>query len=221
MINIAGNFDSQWFHPVLCVIGIVAQQGSLFSSLLNVPLDLIDSVEDIMNANFKIGLENIRFNKEYFKHYASDNVSLKLYKTAIQGKEKQVYLDTIKGLEQVKFGHFAILVELAKAYPFMKEHLQEQLCQIKEIKLFEPLRAYANYVKHSPFRDIMDVCLHCIAESGVMEKEITFWHTKKPSCNHNYDVSTGIEETYILLVCLSIGCTMSLLLLFIERWRAK
>ncbi|CAG9766479.1 unnamed protein product [Ceutorhynchus assimilis] len=132
-------------------------------------------------------------------NYTSDNVSLKLYKTAIRGKEKQVYLNTIKGLEQVKFGHYAFLVELAKAYPFMKEHLQEQLCQIKEIRLFQNTRCYANYVKHSPFRDLFDVCLHRIAESGVMEKEITFWHTNKPNCNHNYDVSTGIEETYVLI----------------------
>lgn len=89
--------------------------------------------------------------------YTEDNTSRKLYKNLIVGKEHEVYLNPTKGLNRMKAGHYAFHVEMAKAYPFIKQQFKQDICEINEVRMYNPSPCYANYPKHSPFRDIMDV----------------------------------------------------------------
>ncbi|XP_050297258.1 glutamate receptor ionotropic, delta-2-like [Anthonomus grandis grandis] len=178
---------SSWTHSVLCVIGIFSSQGSivkyenlsgrialifalilaflgaqvysgsLVSSLLNVPLDTLDSVEDLLDSKFKIGIENTRFNKEFFK-FTVDNASIKLHETLVVGKENEVYQNYLIGLRQIEKGRYAFHAELAKAYRFLRATLKpNKLCEIGEVVMFKGAQCHANYVKHSPFSNTFDV----------------------------------------------------------------
>ncbi|XP_030749452.1 uncharacterized protein LOC115877439 [Sitophilus oryzae] len=173
---------SVYFTLLLTTFVYLFYSGTLVSSLLNVPLVLVKSIQDLLDLNIEIALENIGVNKEYFK-FADDKASIEMYRKWIRGKESTAFIQANDGLVRARKGKLIFHVELDKAYTFLKENCDdEEVCEFKEIQLFKPINLYATYPRHSPYRDMLDVCLQRIAESGVLEKEYMFWRTKKPVC---------------------------------------
>lgn len=111
-------------------------------------------MEDILKYNMSIGIQNNTLNREYFQ-YTKSKMAINLYNNLIKGQEDEIYLNVSYGLEKIRNGGYAFHVELAKAYRFHR--LNNQACQIGTVALHKPIECYANYVKHSPFKDIMDV----------------------------------------------------------------
>ncbi|KAF7266733.1 hypothetical protein GWI33_019954 [Rhynchophorus ferrugineus] len=190
--------------------------GCLVSSLLNVPLLTVKTIQDLLDLDLKIALENVTLNKEYFK-FADDDASKEMYRRWIHGRENSAYMNPTDGLELAKAGTLAFHVEIDKAYTFLRENCDdEEVCEFKEVQLFRPRNMYATYPKHSPFRDMIDVCLQRIAEAGVLEKEYQFWRATKPICVYRYHLNMGMAEFYPVLIFVPLGILMSLLILLIE-----
>lgn len=117
-------------------------------------------MEDILKYNMSIGIENNTLNKEYFQ-FTKNIMAINLYNKLIKGNEDEIFLNVFSGLEKIRNGGYAFHVELAKAYRFIKNRLNDQVCQIGTVELHKPIECYANYGKHSPFKDIMDVWWVC------------------------------------------------------------
>ncbi|XP_060536547.1 glutamate receptor ionotropic, delta-2-like [Cylas formicarius] len=238
--------ESTWSYVILSVIGSFCQQGvnavpaffcgkigiislllvttmvyqfysaSLVSSLINVPLVLINSLDNLLRSNLKIGIENIAFNIQYFKR-TTDPSALRLYNKWVLDKEDEAYLNASDGLQLMKKGQYAFHVELVKAYAYMKANLRDdEICEVTQLPMFSAISTYANFVKHSPFQNLINVCLQRIAESGVMRKELEFWHDKKPECVYASNINTGIEEFYPAISVVGVGLVFGLNLLMLE-----
>ncbi|KAL1513568.1 hypothetical protein ABEB36_002965 [Hypothenemus hampei] len=190
----------------------------LVSFLLNVPVSVIKTVEEILENGFEIGFENVLYATSLLKA-ATSKTSQDLRKI-LSAHNNSGFLDRDTGMNYVKRGHYAFHVELVTAYPFMEKNFDaSMICDLKTIPLFQPMYMYANYQKWSPFKDVMDVCLQRLGENGVIARELLFWQPRKPECMRSASTitfNTGLEDFYPALVILAMGMTLSMFILFLE-----
>ncbi|XP_066142429.1 ionotropic receptor 75a-like [Euwallacea fornicatus] len=246
-----GDVDISWGFSVICTFGAFCQQGiigfpnclsgrtaayvtlllglliyqfysaSLVSFLLNVPTTVISTVQEILDNGYRIGCEDVLYDKDFLKH-STDTVVNEVFRklTILSHSNETGFLKPEVGLELVKQGRYAFHVELATGYPIIvKDFAEATVCELKEVPMFPVQRMYANYQKWSPFKNAMDICLHRLAENGVMVRETLFWHPKKPECVRFADtinISTGLEDFYPALCVLLIGIVCALEILGME-----
>ncbi|KAG5900001.1 hypothetical protein JTB14_009087 [Gonioctena quinquepunctata] len=191
---------------------------SLVSHLLMKPKTRIKSVEDILTSNMKVGCEDILYNRDYFL-YTTDRSSKELYYNKILSKKNTSnFLPPKEGLVMVKNGQYAFHVELATAYPIIQETFPDaSICELREVQMYRTQPMHANYQKNSPFRDMFDTCLQRLAELGILHRELTFWHPKKPECTQSKSITfIGLDYFYPAFMFLAIGMILSLLILTTE-----
>ncbi|XP_048525036.1 uncharacterized protein LOC125505374 [Dendroctonus ponderosae] len=188
------------------------------SFLLNVPMTVISTVNELLEARFEIGCEDILYNRDFLKYENSSIIREVLNR--LQLKNGSGFLKPEKGLAWVKKGQYAFHVELSTAYSIIKDQFDEKtICELKEIPMFPVKQMHANYQKLSPFKDLIDVCLHRLSENGMMSRESVFWHPKKPGCFRSaavIQINTGLADFYPALCMLSLGMLSSLLILTFE-----
>nr|WJJ63355.1 ionotropic receptor 64a [Pachyrhinus yasumatsui] len=241
--------ESTWSFSTVCTFGAFCQQGivanprllcgrivaiftlllgsliyqfysaSLVSFLLNVPTTVINSVQGILDNNFKVGCEDVLYFKDFLK-YSTDDVIRELHKKLLNSVNNTGFLKPEDGLEKIKPGGYAFHVELVSGYPIIQETFTEKtICELREVPMFEAKAMHANYQKMSPFKDVMDTCLHRLSENGVLNREILFWHPKKPECLRSgttISINTGLVDFYPALCVLVIGMILSLQILGLE-----
>nr|XP_023011564.1 glutamate receptor 1-like [Leptinotarsa decemlineata] len=192
---------------------------SLVSHFLMKPETQIKSIEDILKSDMKVGCEDILYNRDYFL-YTTDEASKKLYSRKILGqKNNSNFLEPRKGLVLVEDGGYAFHVELATAYPIIQNTFPDKsICELKEVQMYRTQPMHANYQKHSPFRDMLDTCLQHLAEFGILYRELSFWHPKKPECITSKTVTfnIGLDYFYPAFLFLGIGMMISLIILTLE-----
>ncbi|ERL88320.1 hypothetical protein D910_05707 [Dendroctonus ponderosae] len=235
--------DTSWSLSTICTFGVFCQQGiisvprclggrtsaivalwcglviyqfysaSLVSFLLNVPVNVLSTVQDILDNGFDVGYERVLYAMSLLK--AATNPAAQEVYRRVSNKNQTGYLRREQGLELVKNGRYAFHVELVTGYPFIEQHFDESMiCELKEISLFPAMYMYSGYQKWSPFRD-----LHRLEENGVVSRELYFWHPRKPQCMRSRStikVNTSLEDFYPALVILLIGMAFSLMVLFVE-----
>ncbi|KAH1007794.1 hypothetical protein HUJ04_004988 [Dendroctonus ponderosae] len=240
--------DTSWSLSTICTFGVFCQQGiisvprclggrtsaivalwcglviyqfysaSLVSFLLNVPVNVLSTVQDILDNGFDVGYERVLYAMSLLK--AATNPAAQEVYRRVSNKNQTGYLRREQGLELVKNGRYAFHVELVTGYPFIEQHFDESMiCELKEISLFPAMYMYSGYQKWSPFREFLDACLHRLEENGVVSRELYFWHPRKPQCMRSRStikVNTSLEDFYPALVILLIGMAFSLMVLFVE-----
>ncbi|KAH1009945.1 hypothetical protein HUJ05_004321 [Dendroctonus ponderosae] len=129
---------------------------NLMSFLLNVPMTVISTVNELLEARFEIGCEDILYNRDFLKYENSSIIREVLNR--LQLKNGSGFLKPEKGLAWVKKGQYAFHVELSTAYSIIKDQFDEKtICELKEIPMFPVKQMHANYQKLSPFKDLIDV----------------------------------------------------------------
>ncbi|CAH1113584.1 unnamed protein product [Psylliodes chrysocephalus] len=210
------------FMIVLSYLVYQFYSASIVSNLLIKPKTLIKSVEDILKSTMRAGCEDILYNRDYFL-YTSDKPSKDLYlQKILSGVNNSNFLTPQEGLDLVKEGGYAFHVELATAYPIIQSTFSERsMCELREVQMYRTQPMHSNLQKYSPFRDMFDTCLQRLAEYGILDKEITFWHPNKPECVQSKDALNfhlGIEYFYPVLTLLLIGIVLSLIILILELY---
>ncbi|KAJ8972992.1 hypothetical protein NQ317_009428 [Molorchus minor] len=142
--------------------------------------------------------------------YTNDKPSQELYHQKILGsKNDSNFYKAEDGLASVKKGRYAFHVELATAYPIIKNTFNDKaICELKEVQMYRTQQMHANVQKNSPYKDMFDTCLHRLAEHGILSREILFWHPGKPECLHSSKSSVfaiGLDDFYPALVILAIA----------------
>ncbi|CAH1185813.1 unnamed protein product [Phyllotreta striolata] len=224
-INTPSVYSGRITVLVLLILSYLVFQfysASVVSNLLIKPKALIQSIESLLKSPMQAGCEDILYNRDYFK-YTTDQISKQLYeKKILKGDNNSNFLVPEKGLEKVRDGGYAFHVELATAYPIIKDTFPETyVCELNELQMYRTQPMHANFQKHSPYRDMFDTCIQRLAEYGIIYREIKFWHPKKPECVHskaklNYHI--GIDNFYPVLCLLAIGMIISLLVLSVEMY---
>ncbi|KAJ8924530.1 hypothetical protein NQ315_007328 [Exocentrus adspersus] len=90
--------------------------------------------------------------------YTTDVPSRELYLSKIVGKNNNSnFLAPSKGLELVEGGHYVFHVELATAYPIIRNIFHDKaICKLREVRLYRDQPMHANYQKGSPYKEMFD-----------------------------------------------------------------
>ncbi|XP_057653375.1 ionotropic receptor 75a-like [Diorhabda carinulata] len=209
-----------FFFMFICSLLIFQfYSASIVSSLLTKPNTEIKSIEDILHSELKVGCEDTLYTKDYLR-YTTNKPTRDLYLTKIMGKgNSSNFLSAQNGLDLVEDGGYAFHVELATAYPIITKTFPDQIInELREVQMYMSQPMYFCLQKDSPLKDMFNTCLQRLAEYGILNRELRFWHPKKPEGTHSTFTLTSLslEYFYPILAMLFIGIILSLIILIIE-----
>lgn len=116
-------------------------------------------------------------------------------------------------------GGFAFLVDIASAYPIIEKNFTNpEICDVHQMPLLDTQLVNIAVQKHSPFRDMFAIRFQHMAETGVMDRQIKWWHARKPECVKNdFETSpVNFKEFYPAHVIYGFGIFCSFLIFFCE-----
>ncbi|KPJ04064.1 Glutamate receptor delta-2 subunit, partial [Papilio xuthus] len=192
---------------------------NVLSSLLNEQYSYIRNLNDLLHSDLKAGVEDMLFNKDYFKR-TTDPVSLDLYKAKIATDKHYNFFDAEYGMGLVKRGGFAFHVDTSAAYAVMRKTFSErEICEVGEVQLFPPQYVGAVAVRGSQYREYIAVGVSKLLETGLMNRIKSIWESRKPPCakqRYSTIMAVNIREFSMALLFLLWGCMLSLFILILE-----
>ncbi|XP_045777707.1 ionotropic receptor 75a-like isoform X1 [Maniola jurtina] len=192
---------------------------TVVSTLLREPPKSIRSLKDLMNSNLEVGVEDVLYNKDYFKR-TTDPLALKLYHRKIVTRSHSNFFTPDEGMALVKRGGFAFHVDSVTGYKIMRSSFSErQICDAHEIQLYPPQTMAAALTKHSPYREHVAIGIRKIYEAGLMHRLKSIWDEPKPPCVHTPDTSifnVTLREFSSALILLGFGVALAVIILMAE-----
>ncbi|XP_063385657.1 ionotropic receptor 75a-like isoform X1 [Cydia fagiglandana] len=159
------------------------------STLLRAPPVTIRSLEDLLGSKLKAGVEDVLYNKDYFRR-TTDSIALKLYSRKIASSPHPNFLPPDRGMALVKQGGYAYHADTAFSYPIIRRTFTErEICELQEVELFPPQTMFAVMKKGSPYIKHFSYGIRKMAESGLTQRLKTIWDEPKPLCVRTPDSS--------------------------------
>ncbi|CAH0724246.1 unnamed protein product, partial [Brenthis ino] len=201
---------------------------TVVSTLLREPPKSIRNLKDLLKSSLKAGVEDVLYNKDYFRR-TTDPVALELYRKKIVTNTEYNFFKPDYGMQLVKAGGFAYHVDSVSAYRIMRETFSErEICDVHEIYLYPPQGMAAALQKNSPYREHVVIGIRKIYESGLMYRLKSVWDEPKPPCVHTPDssiFSISLREFSSALIILALGMLISIVILlgenFVHRFNTK
>ncbi|CAG4987095.1 unnamed protein product [Colias eurytheme] len=191
----------------------------IVSTLLRESPKTIRTLTDLFESNLKVGVEDVIYNKDYFKR-TTDPVARALYRKKVVTRYENNFYQPLKGMRLVKAGGFAFHVDTIIAYPTMRWTFTEsEICEAQEVYMIPPQKMSAILQKHSPYKEHVAYGIRKMFETGVMSRLKSLWDEPKPSCIRTPDTtafSVNIHEFSMALIVLSVGMMLSIVILFCE-----
>ncbi|XP_061384054.1 ionotropic receptor 75a-like [Danaus plexippus] len=192
---------------------------TVVSTLLREAPITIKSLKDLLNSNLKAGVEDVLYNKDYFKR-TTDPVAIEIYHQKIVTSHHYNFFTPEYGMVLVKRGDFAFHVDSVTAYRIMRQTFSErEICDAHEIQLFPPQNMVAALPKNSPYKEHVTIGIRKIYEAGLMHRLKSVWDEPKPPCVRTPDASifsVNIREFSMALVLLAFGIALSVAILIGE-----
>ncbi|CAG5036010.1 unnamed protein product [Parnassius apollo] len=134
---------------------------NVLSSLLNEQYNNIRNLKDLLESDLKAGVEDMLFNKDYFKvniKRTNDRIPLELYKKKIVRNKQNNFFDAEYGMSLVKRGGFAFHVDTSTAYRIMRKTFSEkEICEVSAVQLFPPQYVGAVAKKGSQYKEYIAI----------------------------------------------------------------
>ncbi|XP_022904551.2 ionotropic receptor 75a-like, partial [Onthophagus taurus] len=188
---------------------------SVVSSLLIKPPSDIRNLKDLVRSDLEFGCEDLKYVRDLF-----NTTNIQVLKELKGKKLKEAnYMPPKEGLALVNKGTFAYHTELKTAYPMIERTFSNtHVCDLQFLKLVRDANLYTNYQKSSPFRDMMNVCIRRLDETGLTDHLQKEWGFRKPVCFREpyLAASVGINEFLPLATLLFVGYLISCLILIVE-----
>ncbi|KAG5677986.1 hypothetical protein PVAND_007698 [Polypedilum vanderplanki] len=221
---------------IMMMFGFLIYQfysGSIVSSVFDSKHESIKTLEDLSNSNLELGLEDVVYDRDIFKH-SKDPVLKRLYHKKIEFYNKTTRSLDYKfytpeyGMEMVRTKAFAFHIQEAAAYKIIRQTFDEKLiCKLSEINTYRPQVLVGGLQKNSTFRELFAYGTRRLKEVGLMNRWRQIFRLPKPKCARNLqasDFQVDITAIYPLLILLSAGFSLGLMVLIVEFWvfhRAK
>ncbi|XP_066597709.1 ionotropic receptor 75a-like [Prorops nasuta] len=194
--------------------------GSIVSARLSSPPDVMDdSVAVLADSNLKIAAEAVPYLTYLLNKYnwESDYFRKKRWDPL---PDSERYLSVEEGIRQVSQGTLAYHTDPNTAYPYVQKiFTSSQVCRMIEIHLFKQ-SMMGIYVSHNgQFMEITKIGLARMFSSGLRDRQIKYWTSKKPQCDETILAERGIAifeaaPAFILLVS---GFLFSALIFLLEQ----
>ncbi|XP_038211109.1 ionotropic receptor 75a-like [Zerene cesonia] len=191
----------------------------IVSTLLRESPKTIRTLTDLFESNLKVGVEDVIYNKDYFKR-TTNPVARALYHKKVVTRYENNFYQPLRGMGLVKAGGFAFHVDTIIAYPTMRWSFTEsEICEVQEVYMIPPQKMGAILQKDSPYKEHVAVGIRKMFETGIMSRLKSLWDEPKPSCIRTPDTtafSVNIHEFSMALIVLSVGMMLSIVILFCE-----
>ncbi|XP_043677423.1 ionotropic receptor 75a-like [Vespula pensylvanica] len=193
---------------------------SIVSARLSEPFDKIeDSVAVLADTHMRIAAEAVPYLNYLLKkwNWESDYFRKKRWDPLPLSKR---YLPIEEGIRQVGQGILAYHTDPNTAYPYIEKMFDSsQICQLTEIHLFKE-SVMGMYSSHNAqFLEIARVGLIKMQSSGLRNRQIKYWSSKKPQCQQDAlsTRSITIYETASAFILLTLGILMSSVICLTEN----
>ncbi|XP_025200887.1 probable glutamate receptor [Melanaphis sacchari] len=195
---------------------------SIVSGLLRPTVINIDSVQKLEESGLDVGVEDFNIITKLIEVYGEINP---FFKKIIDKKikPKSEYLLAKDGVQKIKKGHYAFLTDPATSYWLINDIFTEkEKCDLSELPLHRPETTGYLVQKKSPYRKLINYANSILWETGLMQRELSIWHAKKPKCTAGKTtteeslVSVEIKDVVSLIAFLVIGFISSLTILILE-----
>ncbi|CAO1406755.1 unnamed protein product [Diamesa hyperborea] len=127
--------------------------------------------------------------------------------------------NVLDGVKKLKKGGFAFHVDVSYAYRTIHDLLSEtEICELHEMLLF-PIRPLAVGIpKGSPLKELINVGLQRLVESGMLDYYSRRWYSLKPKCVKSKTEIKAVDLTQAssIFIAIFIGILFSLIVLAIE-----
>lgn len=127
-------------------------------------------------------------------------------------------LDEETGVELVKSGKMAYHHDPQSLYGIIKATFSDQeICELTEIAYFSPFPECFAFQKGSPYRELFNIGLERLIESGILKKERQKYFPVKPQCSPKIEViPVDISRTFSPFLVLGFGMITCLFVLAAE-----
>ncbi|XP_035732024.1 uncharacterized protein LOC118446003 [Vespa mandarinia] len=193
---------------------------SIVSARLSEPFDKIeDSVAVLADTHMRIAAEAVPYLNYLLKkwNWESDYFRKKRWDPLPLSKR---YLPIEEGIRQVGQGVLAYHTDPNTAYPYIEKMFDSnQICQLTEIHLFKE-SVMGMYSSHNAqFLEIARVGLIKMQSTGLRNRQIKYWSSKKPQCQQDAlsTRSITIYETAPAFILITLGILMSSVICLTEN----
>lgn len=193
----------------------------IVGSLLTRAPKTINTIRQLIDSNLQIGIEDISYNLDFFQ-LTTDKLALELFnkKVVVKGKPlTENFFSVLDGVKKLKKGGFAFHVDVSYAYRTIHDLLSEtEICELHEMLLF-PIRPLAVGIpKGSPLKELINVGLQRLVESGMLDYYSRRWYSLKPKCVKSKTEIKAVDLTQAssIFIAIFIGILFSLIVLAIE-----
>ncbi|XP_025157243.1 uncharacterized protein LOC105184270 isoform X1 [Harpegnathos saltator] len=182
--------------------------GSIVSARLSEPLDMMeDSVTVLADSDLKIAAEAVPY-LNYFLYKLNWESNYFRKKRWDPLPESKRYLPLEEGMKQVSEGTLAYHTDPNTAYPYIEKMFDaNKICALTEIHLFKQsvMGMYAS--RNGQFTEIAKIGLSKMFNTGLRDRQIKFWSSRKPQCQLDTlsTRSISIYETAPALILLVSG----------------
>ncbi|CAH2042124.1 unnamed protein product, partial [Iphiclides podalirius] len=196
---------------------------NVLSSLLNEQYNSIRNLKDLLESNLKAGVEDMLFNRDYFKR-TTDRLPLQLYNQKIATGGGHNFFDAARGMALVRGGGFAFHVDTSAAYRVMRSTFSDgEICEVGEVALFPPQYVGAVAKKRSQYRELIAVGISRMLETGLMSRIKSIWDSPKPPCTkmrYSSIKAVTIREFSLALLFFTGGIIAAMFVLLCESLSA-
>lgn len=193
----------------------------IVGSLLTRAPKTINTLRQLIDSNLHIGIEDISYNLDFFQ-LTTDKLALELFKRKVVAKGKPLtenFFSVLNGVKKIKKGGFAFHVDVSYAYRTIHDLLSESdICELHEMLLF-PIRPLSVGIpKGSPLKELINVGLQRLVESGMLDYYNRRWYSLKPKCVKSKTEIKAVDLTQAssIFIAILIGILISLFILAIE-----
>uniref|UniRef100_A0A0H2UI52 Ionotropic glutamate receptor C-terminal domain-containing protein n=1 Tax=Rhodnius prolixus TaxID=13249 RepID=A0A0H2UI52_RHOPR len=165
-------------------------------ALLQSTAPVLKSLEDITNSHLGIKIQDLRYNKKFFKETADTNI-INLFQRKVEPFGDEVYCLPEEGMRHMRSGKFAFLVEANVGYKIISNTFEEmEKCGLGEMKMFFNPKLSIPLVKRSGHREHITRMITKQRETGLLERIRLYWLPHKPLCESKSSVfiSVGIAD---------------------------
>ncbi|KYQ54484.1 putative glutamate receptor, partial [Trachymyrmex zeteki] len=203
---------------LLASLSLYAAYTANIVSLLQSTTHSIKTLPDLLNSPLKLGVQDIVYNRYYFKSF-QDPIRKTILEQRIEPKgSKSNWMSIEEGVRRVRNELFAFHGEIGTAYQLMQDtYLEEEKCGLTEIDFLNVLYPLLVIQEQSPYSEIIKTGALKLRECGLKYYEEYRLYTRKPICSSQTSfITIGFTECYCALITMGYGIFLSVIVFAFE-----
>ncbi|EAT37216.1 AAEL010775-PA [Aedes aegypti] len=184
----------------------------IFSILMQGPQKSnIKTLTQLADSRLQVGIDGTVDVEEFFMRSTHSDIQQLVEKKDLR---ENFNLDPAYGIYQVRSGTLAYHCDRMVAYNVIRDSYDfSEMCDLNEIEVMPPQGVGLLIRKDSPFRELLNIRLARLRETGAFSRFSNLWITKKPECLVTSVVSSvsmeGAFPIFLLLIAGTIAAFMA------------